>query len=328
MRILAFGYHDQTAPRHWNISRDMLAEGIQLVECHTTERGLWKKLRDLTRRYKALRKNADGVFVTFPGQALLPFAWLLTRIFPPGRPAGNKKILMFDAFIGLHDTVVGDRKLLSRWNPYGWFLFFLDWLACRLADVVFVDTEAHRRFFMKRFGLRPERVKVAYLGTRTDLFHPRKGQHEKRNVGSFEVLFYGSYIPLQGIEVILAAAKILRDTHPAVRFTLIGKGQTLPAMRSLAEKWNLTNVRFQPPVAYQMLPDWIRAADLSLGIFGTSGKAQRVIPHKVYDAVACGIPLITADTPAIREKFAKHPLVTLIPAGDPKALAEAIRERV
>jgi glycosyltransferase involved in cell wall biosynthesis len=51
-----------------------------------------------------------------------------------------------------------------------------------------------------------------------------------------------------------------------------------------------------------------------------------VIPNKVYEGLAMGKPVITADTPAIRElaTYGELPLV-LIPAGDAKALAGAIR---
>lgn len=318
-RLLAFGYHDQTAPRHWTISRTMLAEGIELVECHTTARGLFGKLRDLFAKERALRRKADGILVTFPGHALVPFAWLLTR-FP-------RRKLVFDAFIALHDTAVHDRKLLSPWHPSAWGLFLLDWLSCRLADEVLVDTEEHKKFFVRRYGLRPAKVRVIYLGARTDLFKPgiqKSTQDSRLRTHNFNILFIGTFIPLQGIEHILGAAKILQKALPAARFTFVGKGQTEQAMKALAKKWELRNVRFELPVPYQALPDKIRDADLCLGIFGTSDKARRVIPHKVYDAVACGVPVVTADTPGIREKFANHPLVRLCRAGDTEDLARTI----
>jgi glycosyltransferase involved in cell wall biosynthesis len=65
-------------------------------------------------------------------------------------------------------------------------------------------------------------------------------------------------------------------------------------------------------------------ADVCLGIFGTSAKAQRVIPNKVYDALACARPVITADTPAIRELLQPDDQVIVCPPGDPESLADAI----
>ena len=53
-------------------------------------------------------------------------------------------------------------------------------------------------------------------------------------------------------------------------------------------------------------------------------KAQRVIPNKVYDALACARPVLTADTPAVRELLRPGVEVGVCPPGDPVALADAI----
>ena len=63
----------------------------------------------------------------------------------------------------------------------------------------------------------------------------------------------------------------------------------------------------------------------TLGIFGASEKAQRVIPNKVFQALACGTPVVTADTPAARELLRDGESALLVPPGDPAALIDAIR---
>ncbi|MEK7591229.1 MAG: glycosyltransferase [Patescibacteria group bacterium] len=316
--ILAIGYHDQNAPRHWNIKRDLEQEGWEVRECHTTKKGFFRKFHDLRRQYLDHQEDASAVLVTFPGHFLMPPLWLLTR--------GKHPKLMFDAFISLSDTLVDDRKKVSWVNPYAWFLYILDCLSCYLADEIWIDTEAHRQFFIKRFHIPPSKIRAIYLKARTDIFFPREYPPERAPGTPLEILFYGTYIPLQGIEHVLRAAKILQDQKVNVHFTLIGSGQTYKPMRALAERLGLSNVAFHERVPFSELPERIKVADLCLGIFDTGDKAGRVIPHKVYDAVACGVPVLTADTPAIRERCTNGKEVILCRAGDPKDLAAKIQE--
>ncbi|PIR52900.1 hypothetical protein COU76_03935 [Candidatus Peregrinibacteria bacterium CG10_big_fil_rev_8_21_14_0_10_49_10] len=311
--VITFGYHDQSAPRHWNMVRKWKAHGTQVLECHTTKKGLIGKYTDLTGQFRQYKKDTDTVLVTFPGHYLMPLAWFLTR-FP-------RKRLVFDAFISLSDTLVSDRGKVSWVHPYAWFLYLVDFFSCHMADEVLVDTKAHRDFFIHRFKLRSTRVKVVYLGARTDVFFPQKTE---KNPNRFDVLFYGTYIPLQGIEYIIGAASLLQGTHPHIQFTLIGSGQTYKHMRTLAERKDVHNVAFQKRVPLTELPERIRGAHLNLGVFGISEKTKRVIPHKVYDALACGMHVLTADTPAIHEQFQDNEHLHLCRAGSATALAESI----
>jgi glycosyltransferase involved in cell wall biosynthesis len=50
-----------------------------------------------------------------------------------------------------------------------------------------------------------------------------------------------------------------------------------------------------------------------------------VIPNKAFQALACGVPLVTADTPAARELLRHDESALLVPPGDPEALAAAVR---
>ena len=50
-----------------------------------------------------------------------------------------------------------------------------------------------------------------------------------------------------------------------------------------------------------------------------------MIPNKAFQALACGTPLVTADTPAARELLVDGESALLVPTGDPEALADALR---
>jgi len=317
--ILAFGYHDRASPRHTSVCASLTREGGRIIECHTEARGFIGKCGELLRKYLHLSADADTVLVPFPGHYLVPIAWLLTR-YP-------RKRLIFDAFLSLHDTNVSDRGTVSSWHPRAWFLYGVDFISCHLADEVVIDTEAHRQFFIDTFRLRPEKIRVIYLESLPEVFTPVPERKRKKEE-AFRIFFYGTYIPLQGIEHILGAAKILQDRGEHVLFTFVGGGQTLSQMKNYAEDLELRHVIFLPSVPLKQLPAFFKETDLCLGIFGTSAKASRVIPHKVYDAVASGVPVLTADSPAIRERFANNPLVILCPPGDPNAIADAILDQI
>jgi glycosyltransferase involved in cell wall biosynthesis len=84
---------------------------------------------------------------------------------------------------------------------------------------------------------------------------------------------------------------------------------------------NVEHVRW---LEYEALPVELHRTGCALGIFGRSAKAQRVIPNKAFQALACATPLVTADTPAARELLVDDENALLVPPGDPEALAAAL----
>src|SRR3989440_664360 len=137
-----------------------------------------------------------------------------------------------------------------------------------------------------------------------------------RAEGPFTCLFVGKLIPLHGLETILEAARIA----PELPFRLVGSGQ----LEAQLER-RPANVEWVPWVEYELLSGKLHRCGCALGIFGTSPKASRVIPNKVFQALACGAPVVTADTPAARELLADGESALLVPPGDSAALATTVR---
>lgn len=148
------------------------------------------------------------------------------------------------------------------------------------------------------------------------------GGMENRNIN---VLYFGSYIPLHGVDIILKAAKIIEEKERDTVFTLIGEGQLLQEMKQLASDLRLKSVNFIDRFVNEgELTQYIRQADICLGIFGQTDKAMRVIPCKVYNCLAMGKPLITAATPATKGILIHLDNALLCRSGGPEDLAEAI----
>jgi glycosyltransferase involved in cell wall biosynthesis len=218
---------------------------------------------------------------------------------------------VFNPLVSLYDTLVGDRKRFRPWSPAARMLHVVDRGAFRAADLVVADTNAHAAFFRRRFGLAGDRVEVALVGAEEALFRPGWQQPEP-----FHVLFVGKLIPLHGLDTILAAAALV----PEIPFRVVGDGQLAPLLDDRPA--NVEHVEWIP---YPELPTAYQRAGCALGVFDTGAKAARVIPNKVFQALACARPVITADTPAARELLTDGADALLVPPGDPAALAEAVR---
>ncbi|KKQ92981.1 MAG: Glycosyl transferase group 1, partial [Candidatus Woesebacteria bacterium GW2011_GWB1_39_10b] len=229
--------------------------------------------------------------------------------------------LIWDAFYSLYDTYVFDRKLFSPLSVKAAYYWLMDWLCCKIASRILLDTNAHINYFAETFHINKSKFIRSFVGASDDIFYPMIAQenHER-----FNVLFFGNFIPLQGVQFIIRAAKLLEhDTN--INFNIIGSGQTYHQARVLANDLRSRNITFHERQPMHELTRSIARADVCLGIFGETGKTQRVIPNKVYEAIAMKKPMLTADTPAIRELFIDHENILLCRAADPEDLANKIR---
>ena len=252
----------------------------------------------LARRVPA---DVDVLLVGYPGQPDVPAARRAAR----GRP------VVFDALVSLHETLVEDRRRFRAGSVAARALLALDRAALRGADLVVADTQANAEFLAALAGMPPERVEVCLVGAEDRLFRP-----VWRPADPWTCLFVGKLIPLHGVETILAAARLA----PEIPFRIVGSGQLEPVLADRP-----ANVDWVPWVAYEELPGELHRAGCALGVFGRSPKAPRVIPNKAYQALACGTPLVTGDTPAARELLTDGESALLVPPGDPEALADALR---
>jgi len=265
----------------------------------------------------ARARRDDIAYVPHPSLFLL---WLLSWIPTRWRPT-----CICDAYITLWDTLFEDRNLggtsagmLSR------LLLAAESRALRAAARVVVDTAANAEHVAQRFGVPRPRLSAIPLATDASGMTPPDPPQSPRNDqedGIINVLFVGTFVPLQGTTRIAAALERLRD-DASLRFTLIGDGQAAGTVEQALQanprvRWLR---RWTSPAEIECE---LRQADICLGVFGGEGKASRVLPFKLYAALAAGKPIITQQDYGLPEGTPPLPAVLVDP--DPPALAEAIQ---
>jgi glycosyltransferase involved in cell wall biosynthesis len=254
-------------------------------------------------------RRADVLVVLYPGHLDMPLVAAIGRL---------KRIpVLFDMFLSAHDTLVTDRSFRRPDSTVARIAQVVDRVACRGATLILADTPEDADHFADLTRVPRARFRVLWVGAPDNVFHPLPEISPAPN----RVLFYGTYIPLHGVETIIRAAGALEGED--IQFRLIGDGQERPRIERLIKELSIGNVELRGLIELQQLPAEIASAALCLGIFGTTAKAARVVPHKVFQSLAVGRPVLTADTPAIRTAFDGE--VATVPAGDPPALANAIR---
>jgi|SRR3989344_2584298 len=313
MKALFFGIYDPKYARNRVLLEGFERNGWEVVQVRVDPReyrGLAKYWQLARFGMQVRREEFDMILVCFPGHTVMPLARLLFG-----------KHIVFDAFLSLYDSNVFDRQLYGVWSLRGRRDWLLDACSSRLAGKVLFDTYALRDYFISEFGIPREKCIRVLIGADDKTFFPLHVPQEE----VFTVHFHGTFIPLQGIAHIIDAADILRNEP--IRFRIIGHGQESEAIDARIRALDLDRmIERIPKVPIEKIPGYMAGAHVVLGIFGDTEKAKRAIPNKVYEAMAMGKAIITADARGIHELPGARNAFALVPTADPQALARAILE--
>ncbi len=340
MNVCYFGTYEKNYPSNRIIIKGLRKNGIKVIECHVC---LWEKYQnkhgDFLKLFSMLKiainfavayvklcfmffskcKNVDVFIVGYIGQLDILFLKVLLLL------KKNKPKILFIPLVSLYDTAIADRGLSDKNNLFAKFLFYIDKLSFKMADLIIFDTNEHINYISNLFNLDKSKFKRVWVGADEDVFYPQCSFSGKWGAGGvFTVLFIGKYIPLHGIEHIIKTAKILEGEN--INFKLVGNGQLYKKMRDLSDELEVKNIDFVEWIEYNELSKEIGRADVVLGIFGGSEKASRVIPNKVFQAIACRKAVVTGDTLAVRELFMDRENIFLCKNRDPESIRSAILE--
>lgn len=266
-------------------------------------------------------EHYDEIFVGFAPQLIVPLF----------RKKLGRKRLTVDFFISVYDTLVNDRRKFSARSIAGHIAKFLDKYTLKYADRVIVDTEADRRYFADEFAGKKEYIKgcydkmeVLYLKADENIYHPIDVDRPDKLKDKYICLYFGSVLPLQGVDVVLDAVRRLR-TCERLYFYIIGPVGRLKDSAGIESE----NVEYIEWLPQDKLAEYIAMADLCLaGHFnGRIGKARRTVPGKAYIYSAAGRRMILGENSANHEVY--DPVkddVCYVPMGNDAELADMIMD--
>lgn len=242
------------------------------------------------------------------------------------RKAGIPAILQID------DDWVRTEALVSRIaasRPYQEMA--LKWCSRTLEKVslAFTVSESLRRVVIEDWGSDAKKVHVIPNGVDIDLFNPEAkpfGIRDKFNAREDGIVcFVGALGPWHGIDQLLRAFSVALDKHANLRLVLVGGAREyeIGHLKSQAEGLGIAKrVHFLGRIVHRQIPGVLVESDVAVAPYPEADFGFS--PLKIFEYMACGLPVIASDVPSTREIVDKGVNGLLVKPDDMKELADAI----
>jgi glycosyltransferase involved in cell wall biosynthesis len=330
--VCYFGTYRAGYSRNQILIAGLRENGIQVTECHQQ---LWRGVEDriqlvqggwsrpafwwrvlrvyfhLTAQYFKV-PDYDLLMVGYPGQ----FDVFLARVFSRLK----RRPLAWDVFMSIY-LIARERGLGERQGIVVRLLKRLERWALRLPDLLIIDTRDYALWMQATYGISAERFALVPTGADDRLFRRQSAVASPRQ--PFHVLYYGTFIPNHGVDVIIEAANLLREAEE-IHFEFIGDGPDRPGVWEKAQRYRLQQVSFVDWLDKRDLVKKIQAADVCLGAFGMTPQSLMTVQNKIYEGLAMGKPVITGDSTAVRRHLTHGEDIWVCRREDPRDLADAI----
>ncbi len=332
MKICFFGTYDKNYTANKIVYQGLLENHVDVLEVNSEVKltALIKKedlgalplLRRIFKKYRIFTeiiknwdklKSADAIYVAYPGHFDVLLAYPISKIL--------RKKLVFNPVISFYSGFADEQGILEKDSYFGKIVKFSESMIYEMVDLLLPDTPFQKEYFKKTFNIPSKKLKVFPIGADDKLYKytPYKNTGKKVNV-----VYYGLYSPVHGVEHIIECANILRHDKD-IKFTMVGQGNTFEENFKRAKDLKLANIDFFHHIPEERHIPIIQKADIFLGFLQKHPSVERIIPNKVYQGLSLGKVVITADSPVIRSVFQHKKNMIFCKPADPRDLANAIK---
>ena len=134
-----------------------------------------------------------------------------------------------------------------------------------------------------------------------------------------------SVVDYEGLDDLVRAVDIARESVPSVLAVIVGDGVARPGLQQLVSDLGLqAHVKFCGRVDRSEAVEYFRSLDVLVVPRKDRTVTRAVTPLKPVEALASRTTVVASDLPALREVIHDGETGLLIPPDDPKSLADAL----
>ena len=216
------------------------------------------------------------------------------------------------SMVGLHIPVISS----ERYDPRASNMLYktIRWLFLRLTTHLVVQTEDIKSCYSKAMQ---KRTTVIYNPVRNDIFtSPIPPFSIKR------IISVGRLAPQKNFPMLIQAFSEIKDEYPDWQLLILGEGPERERLQMTVESLQLTE-RVLMPGRSEHVIDELRKSKLFCMSTNAEGMSNAMI-----EAMCVGLPVISTDVCGAKELLGNPMSGMIVPVGDTKALAEALRKLI
>lgn len=194
------------------------------------------------------------------------------------------------------------------------------------ADAI-VPVSLHLANRLRQDGIPESKLHVMHTGVNRQLFSPGDRQAARARLGlpveRPVLVAVGRLVPVKGFDVLIDACGGLVARNIPIACYVLGSGPLTGALsRQIRDLGLSDHVFLRGPQSQELLPDWYRAADLTVLTSHSEG-----IPNVLNESICCGTPFVATNVGGVPE-IADERWHTLVPPGNAEAFADAVVRRL
>lgn len=245
----------------------------------------------------------------------------------PARLRGGKIIL------DVHDTMPetyaakfeeGKGKLLLK------LLKLEESICTRLADAVIAVNEPQARVLVNR-GV-PEKKITVLMNVPDDRVYDYSSRvagtqpQERERGGAYRTVYHGTVARRNGVDLAIRSVVGLRDRIPGIELTILGFGDYMEECRRLVDELDAAQYVFFPgEMVSEKVAGALQGMDLEIVTNRLNPASELMLPVKLMECIALGLPVVTARLPTIEHYFSDD-MVYFFEPENPDSLVETIFE--